>query len=104
MYFSSVVLVIHSFANFKVLEYSLFLFSNGAFQSRSSLLYSFFQFCQHLKVRGFIRLSKKQLSFTSFLPLPFSPPVPFWISGRDPLVVVECCDAPRPICQVSASY
>ena len=30
--------------------------------------------------------------------------MPFYISGRDPLVVVECCNAPRPMCQVSSSY
>ena len=41
------------------------------FQLYSSSLYSFFQFVQPLKVRGFTRLSKKQLSFTSSLPLPF---------------------------------
>ena len=34
------------------------------------------------------------------LPLPFSP-VPSQISGRDPLVVVECCNAPRPELRVS---
>ena len=34
-------------------------------QSRSSPLYSFFQFVQPLKVHGFTRLSKKQLCFTS---------------------------------------
>ena len=28
------------------------------------------------------------------------PPVPSQISGRDPLVVVECCDAPRPELQM----
>ena len=30
--------------------------------------------------------------------------VPSQISGRDPLVVVECCDAPRPMRQVSSSH
>ena len=39
------------------------------------------------------------------LPVPsVVPPVPFLISGRDPLVVVGCCDAPRLMCQVSSSY
>ena len=40
-------------------------------QSCSSPLYSFFQVFQPLKDHGFIRLSKKQLYFTSPLPLPF---------------------------------
>ena len=43
----------------------------GCFQYRSSPLFSLFSFVQSLKVRGFTRLSKKQLSFTSSLPLPF---------------------------------
>ena len=46
-------------------------FLTECFQLCSSSLYSFFQFVQPLKVRGFTRLSKKQLSFTSSLPLPF---------------------------------
>ena len=84
---------------------SLFLVSNGVFPtsfisivffSRNGLTFSRFF--------GLTRLSKKQLSFTSSLFLPFFPPVPFEISGRDPLVVVECCNAPRPMCQVSSSY
>ena len=57
---------------------SLFLFSNGVFStsfisvvffSRNGLTFSRFF--------GFTRLSKKQLSFTSSLSLPFFPPVPF---------------------------
>ena len=51
---------------------------------------------------GFTCLSKKQLCFTSSFSI-FSP-VPSYISGRDPLVVVECCNAPRPLRQVSSSY
>ena len=47
-------------------------FLTDCLQSRSSLLYSFFLFAQPLKVHDFTRLSKKQLSFTSYLPLPFS--------------------------------
>ena len=78
-------------------------FLTECFQLCSSSFYSFFQFVQPLKVHGFTRFSKKQIS----LPLLFLfifPPVPSYISGRDPLVVVECCDAPRPMCQVSFSY
>ena len=41
-------------------------------QSRSSPLHSSFQFVQPLKVIGFTHFSKKQFSFTSSLPLPFS--------------------------------
>ena len=57
---------------------SLFLFSNGVFStlfisvvffSRNDLTFS--------RSFGFTRLSKKQLSFTSSLSLPFFPPVPF---------------------------
>ena len=40
-------------------------FLTDCLQSRSSLI------AQPLKVRGFTRSSKKQLSFTSYLPLPF---------------------------------
>ena len=46
-------------------------FLTECFQLCSSLLYSFFQSVQPLKVHGFTRLFKKQLSFTSYLPLPF---------------------------------
>ena len=40
-------------------------FLTECFQLCSSLLYSFFQSVQPLKVRGFTRLSKKQLCLTS---------------------------------------
>ena len=46
-------------------------FLTDCLQSRSSLLYSFFYIAQPLKVRGFTHWSKKQLSFTAYLPLPF---------------------------------
>ena len=52
---------------------SLFLFSNGGFQLCSSSLYSFFQICSTFsRFFGFTHWSKKQLSFTSSLSLPFS--------------------------------
>ena len=34
----------------------------------------------------------------------FFSPMPSKISGRDPLIVVECCNTPRPLRQVSSSY
>ena len=46
-------------------------FLTDCLQTWSSPLFCFFQFVQPLKVRGFTRLSKKQLSFTTHLPLPF---------------------------------
>ena len=47
-------------------------FLTECFQLHSFPLYSFFhEFVQPLKVRGFTRLSKKQLCFTFSLPLPF---------------------------------
>ena len=48
-----------------------FYFLPQCSQLCSTLLCSFFQVFQPLKDRGFTRLSKKQLSFTSSLPLPF---------------------------------
>ena len=46
-------------------------FLTECFQLCSSSLFSSFYFAQPLKVHGFTRLSKKQLSFTAYLPLPF---------------------------------
>ena len=56
-----------------------------------------FEFVQPRKVLWFHSFVKEatQLYLSSFSPV--FPPVPFQISGRDPLVVVECCDAPRPM-------
>ena len=70
-------------------------------QLHSSPPYSFLEIVLPLKVRGFTRLSKKQLCFTSF-PL-LSGAIPR-ISGRDPLLVWESCDAPRPTLQKTSSY
>ena len=51
-----------------VLPCSFFL--TECFQLRSFSLHSFFLVAQPCKVRGFTRLSKKQLNFTSSLPRP----------------------------------
>ena len=84
---------------------SLFLFPNGEFFNfdhlRGIIPFKLFNFSRFF---GFTSLSKKQLSFTSSLSLPFVPPVPFQISGRDPLIVVECCNAPRPELQVPSMF
>ena len=49
-------------------------FLTECFQPRSSSLYSFLEICSTSRGSfGFTNLSKKQLSFTSYLPLPFSP-------------------------------
>ena len=56
-------------------------------------------FVQPLKVRGFTRLSKKQLCFTSSSSFSLLPGDISRISGRDPLLVWESCDARRPTSQ-----
>ena len=50
---------------------SLFLFSTAVLSIVFSSVMSFLSTFQPLKVLGFTRLLKKQLSFTSSLPLPF---------------------------------
>ena len=135
MYFSSIVLVIHSFANSKVhmvflvsLFYRcafIFLFDPSlvpysstykgsrnvpgssliteCFQLCSSSLYSSFNLFNLARFFGFTYLSKKQLSLPLLFLFHFSL-VPSQILGRDPLVVVECCNAPRPTLQKTSSY
>ena len=52
---------------------SLFLFSNGVFStSFISIVFSSRNVLTFSRFFGFTRLSKKQLSFTSYLPLPLS--------------------------------
>ena len=81
-----------------------FYFLPQCSQLCSTLLCSFFQLFNHSRFFGFTHWSKKKLSFTSSFSLPFFPLVPFQISGRDPLVVVECCDAPRPELQMPSMF
>ena len=80
-----------------------FYFLPQCSQLCSTPLCSFFQLFNLSRFFGFTLLSKKQLS----LPLIFLflfPPVPSQILGRDPLVVVECCNAPRLTLQKTSSY
>ena len=66
--------VLHPFSTRVLFEFVLpcLLFLTECFLLCSSPLNSFFPFDQPLKVRGFIRLSKEQLSFTPSLSLPLS--------------------------------
>ena len=75
-------------------------FLTECFQLCSSPLYSFFQFIQPLKVLWFHSFVKEATQFYLFSFSSVFPPVPSQISGRDPLVVVECCNAPRPELQL----
>ena len=73
MYFLSIAILVFCLSTYKVLVMFLVIFFlTECFQLCSSSLYSLFQFVPPLKVYGFIRLSKKQLCFTSSLPLPFN--------------------------------
>ena len=70
--FLSIVLVIHSFATSKVhMVFLVSIFLPQCSQLCSTLLCPFFQFFNLSRFFGFTLLSKKQLSFTSSLPLPF---------------------------------
>ena len=68
------------------------------FKFCSPPLCHFLKLCDLSRFFGFTRLSKKQLCFTSSSFV--FPTVPSEISGRDPLVAMECCDAPRPELQM----
>ena len=70
--FLSIVLVIHSFATSKVqMVFLVSIFLPQCSQLCSTPLCSFFQLFNLSRFFGFTLLSKKQLSFTSSLPLPF---------------------------------
>ena len=79
-------------------------FLTECFQLCSSPLFSFFHFAQPFQgsLVSFV-CQRSNLVYLFFISSVF-PPVPFQISGRDPLVVVECCNATRPLCQVSSSF
>ena len=79
---------------------SLFLFSNGVFSTLfiSVVFLSFNLFNLSRFVVSLVCQRSNLVLLLLFLFL--FPPVPSWISGRDPLVVVECCNAPRPELQL----
>src|SRR3954471_16541632 len=82
----------------------MFFFSYGVFAISFIFVVFFLSFCATSQ-GSLVSLVCQRSNLV--LPLFFLfrfPPVPFWISGRDPLVVVECCNAPDLTRQVSASY
>ena len=85
-------LLLHVFQPTRSSLCSLFLFSNGVFifvHLRCILLSSLLNLSRFF---GFTRLSKKQLCFTSSSSVFFTGAISR-ISGRDPLLVWESCDA-----------
>ena len=102
--FLSIVLVILSFATSKVhMVFLVYIFYRSALncvQPRCVLSFNF-STSQGSLVSLFCQRSNLVLSL--LLLFRFSP-VPFQISGRDPLVVVECCDAPRPELQMPSMF
>ena len=103
IFLSFVKPLFHVFATFKVLQCSLFLFANGVFAILFISIVLFLSICSTsqgsmVSLICLTRVSSKCFhSFVCFIPSSsvFSP-VPSLILGQDPLVVVECCNAPRP--------
>ena len=85
------------------LSYHLFLLSNGVFQFLSSLLWLFFKFSTSQGSLVSLIGRRSNLVLPLLFLFRFSP-VPSYISGRDPLVVVECCNTPRPTLQKTSNY
>ena len=83
---------------------SLFLFSNGVFSTLFIFVAYFLSICSTSQ-GSLVSLVCRRSNLV--LPLLFLfrfSPAPSYISGRDPLVVVECCNAPRPTLQMPSLF